>query len=86
MPSAFSPNKDGLNDCFGIKYWGAILELEFNIYNRWGQLIFKTKNPGDCWDGTVDGVLQDAAVFVYVIKAKTQCGDIFRKGTFALIR
>ena len=86
MPSAFSPNKDGLNDCFGIKYWGAILELEFNIYNRWGQLIFKTKNPGDCWDGTVDGVLQDAAVFVYVIKAKTQCGDIFRKGTFTLIR
>jgi gliding motility-associated-like protein len=86
MPSAFSPNKDGLNDCFGIKYWGAILDLEFNIYNRWGQLIFKTKNPGDCWDGTVDGAPQDAAVFVYVIKAKTQCGDIFRKGTVTLIR
>ncbi len=86
MPSAFSPNKDGLNDCFGIKYWGAILELDFSIYNRWGQLVFKTKNPGFCWDGTVDGILQDPAVFVYVIKAKTQCGDIFRKGTFALIK
>lgn len=86
MPSAFSPNKDGLNDCFGIKYWGAILDLDFSIYNRWGQLIFRTKNPAACWDGTVDGVLQDPAVFVYVIKAKTGCGDVFRKGTFTLVK
>ena len=86
MPSAFTPNKDGLNDCFGIKYWGAIRELDFSIYNRWGQLVFKTKNPGGCWDGTVDGVPQDPDVFVYVIKAKTGCGDIFRKGTFSLIK
>lgn len=86
MPSGFTPNKDGLNDCFGIKYWGAIRELDFRIYNRWGQLVFITKNPGGCWDGTVDGVPQDPDVFVYVIKAKTGCGDIFRKGTFSLIK
>lgn len=86
MPSAFTPNKDGLNDCFGIKYWGAIREVDFSIYNRWGQLVFKTKNPGGCWDGTVDGVPQDPDVFVYIIKAKTGCGDVFRKGTFSLIK
>ena len=86
MPSAFTPNNDGLNDCYGIKYWGAILDLDFSIYNRWGQLVFKTTNPGECWDGKINGIMQDAAAFVYVIKAKTQCGDVFRKGIFTLIR
>lgn len=43
MPTGFTPNNDGLNDCYGIKYWGTILDLEFSIYNRWGERIFFTK-------------------------------------------
>jgi gliding motility-associated-like protein len=86
MPSAFTPNNDGLNDCYGIKYWGVIDELDFSIYNRWGQKVFHTKRPGDCWDGTYKGVKQDGNVFVYLIKAKTTCGDVTRKGVFVLIR
>jgi gliding motility-associated-like protein len=87
MPSAFTPNKDGLNDCYGIKYWGVIEELEFSIYNRWGQRIYFTKNAGQCWDGTYKGVEQDGGVYVYVIKAKTTCQpEVFRKGTFVLVR
>jgi gliding motility-associated-like protein len=86
MPSAFTPNNDGLNDCYGIKYWGVIEELDFRIYNRWGEMVFHTKNPGDCWNGTYKGVTQDSNVFVYLIKAKTSCGEVKRKGTFVLIR
>ena len=87
MPTAFTPNNDGLNDCYRIKYWGVIYELEFSIYNRWGERIFYSSNPDACWDGTYKGVKLDAAVFVYVIKAKTNCqSEVFRKGTFALIR
>jgi gliding motility-associated-like protein len=86
MPSAFTPNGDGLNDCYGIKYWGVIDEIDFSIYNRWGERVFHTKKPGECWDGTYKGVKQDSNVFVYLIKAKTSCGEVFRKGTFALIR
>lgn len=86
MPTAFTPNGDGINDCYGIQYWGPILELDFSIYNRWGERIFHTTNPGNCWNGYYHGVLQDAAVFVYVVKARTVCGDAFKKGTFALIR
>jgi gliding motility-associated-like protein len=86
MPSAFTPNGDGLNDCYGIKYWGLIQELDFSIYNRWGQRVFHTKTPGDCWDGTFKGEKQNPDVFVYIINAKTNCGKIFRKGTFLLIR
>ncbi|MBI3138999.1 MAG: gliding motility-associated C-terminal domain-containing protein [Sphingobacteriales bacterium] len=86
MPGGFTPNNDGINDCYGIKYWGAITELDFSIYNRWGERIFHTTVPSACWDGKINGVTQDAAVFIYVVKAKTLCGDVFRKGTFALIR
>lgn len=87
MPNAFTPNNDGLNDCYGISSWGIISELEFSIYNRWGERIFFTKNPGQCWDGTYKGVKQNSDVFVYMIKAKTNCeSSVFRKGTFVLIR
>ncbi|HSU28775.1 MAG TPA: LamG-like jellyroll fold domain-containing protein, partial [Chitinophagaceae bacterium] len=88
MPTAFTPNGDQLNDCYGIRYWGAISGLEFSIYNRWGERIFYTSNPASCWDGKYKGVDQNADVFVYMIKAKSACAEkpIFRKGTFALIR
>ncbi|MDZ4809616.1 MAG: LamG-like jellyroll fold domain-containing protein [Bacteroidota bacterium] len=87
MPTGFTPNNDGLNDCYGIKSWGAILDLEFSIYNRWGERVFYTRNPSGCWDGRYKGLHQDGNVFVYMIKAKTVCeGSVFRKGTFVLIR
>ena len=86
MPNAFTPNNDGLNDCYGIKYWGVIKELEFSIYNRWGERVYYTKNPNDCWDGTYKRVMQKLDIYVYVVKAKTFCGDVYRKGTFTLIR
>lgn len=86
MPTAFTPNNDGLNDCYGIKYWGVIESLEFSIYNRWGERIFFTKNPNTCWDGIYKGTMQDIGVYVYMIKAKGLCGDTFKKGLFTLVR
>ena len=87
MPSAFTPNNDGLNDCYGIKYWGVLQGLEFSIYNRWGERIFFTKNAGQCWDGTYKGTKQGSGVFVYMITARTNCeSKVFRKGTFVLVR
>lgn len=87
MPTAFTPNGDGLNDCYGLKYWGFIEELDFSIYNRWGERVFHSTNPAECWDGYYKGIKQSSGVFVYMIKAKTSCApSVFRKGTFALIR
>src|SRR5205085_10402324 len=51
MPTAFTPNNDGKNDCYGVKYWGTIQEIDFSIYNRWGERIFHTNTIGQCWDG-----------------------------------
>ena len=87
VPNAFTPNNDGLNDCLRIKYWGVVHEFEFSIFNRWGKRIFFTNEPGQCWDGTYKGVLQDGGVYVYLIKAQTFCEpEVFRKGTFVLVR
>lgn len=87
MPTGFTPNNDGLNDCYGVKYWGVIEQIEFSIFNRRGERIFYTTDPRKCWDGTYRGVKLDAGVFVYMIKANTNCeAPVFRKGTFALIR
>jgi gliding motility-associated-like protein len=86
MPSGFTPNGDRLNDCFGIKKWGTIVELDFKIFNRWGQLVFYTNTADKCWDGKYKGVMQDAGAFVYTIHAKTLCGRVDKKGSFILIR
>jgi gliding motility-associated-like protein len=87
IPSAFTPNKDHLNDCFGVKNWPVTSSYELNIFNRWGQLIFKTNNIIECWNGEFNGVQQPMGAYVYNIKANTSvCGQIATKGAFILIR
>ncbi|GAA3951488.1 T9SS type B sorting domain-containing protein [Chitinophaga oryziterrae] len=85
MASAFTPNGDGKNDCFGFKYWGA-LTVDFNIFNRWGELVFHSTTLESCWDGTYKGEPQPIGTYVYIIRAKTLCGDGERKGTVVLLR
>jgi gliding motility-associated-like protein len=86
MASAFTPNGDGLNDCFGVKYWGGIKTFLFEVYNRWGNRLFYTTDPSKCWDGTYKGQYQPTGTYVYQIKAETICGNIYKKGTVVIIR
>jgi gliding motility-associated-like protein len=86
VPDAFTPNNDKKNDCFGIKYWGAVQSFDLVIFNRWGDMIFHTTDPLGCWDGNYKGIPQATGTFVYQIKAKTACGDVYKKGTILLIR
>lgn len=86
VPSAFTPNNDGNNDCFGLKGWGRTTALEFCVFNRWGQVLFKTADPSACWDGRFNGVPQPSGGYIYQIKATTLCGTAYRKGIVMLIR
>jgi gliding motility-associated-like protein len=89
VPGAFTPNGDGINDCFKVEYWGAINTFELSIYNRWGGRVFHTLNPADCWDGRLNGVEEPTGAYIYEIKAASPCaaaGYVFRKGTVTLIR
>jgi gliding motility-associated-like protein len=86
VPNAFSPNGDGHNDCYGIQRWGDAQVEEFSIFNRAGLRVFITHNPSECWDGNFNGQPQPAGGYVYVIRAKTFCGPVIRKGILMLVR
>lgn len=86
MPNAFTPNNDGINDCFGINNWGLVTEFEFSVYNRWGERVFYTKDPAKCWNGNYNAVAQLPGVFTYMINAKNNCGIIKRSGIVTLVR
>jgi gliding motility-associated-like protein len=87
VPSAFTPNGDGLNDilkpiCVGIQYLDY-----FRIYNRWGQLVFETQEIGKGWDGYFKSKLQDTNTFVYTAEGVDYLGNrIRKKGSITLIR
>jgi gliding motility-associated-like protein len=87
VPSGFSPNNDGLNDILKPLLIG-IKKLEyFNVYNRWGELIFTTQKPGEGWRGDVKGLLQETGTFVWTIKAIDIVDKVYQlKGTTTLIR
>ena len=86
MPNAFTPNGDNHNDCYGLKNWMYIRQLQFFIFNRYGEQVFATANPNTCWDGTYKGKPALAGTYVFVIKAQTACGTEEQKGSFILIR
>jgi len=86
MASAFTPNGDGHNDCFGVKDWGGIKAIQFSVYNRWGNLLYYSESPSGCWDGTYKGIAQAPGTYVYQVTASTVCGNVYRKGTIVLIR
>jgi gliding motility-associated-like protein len=85
MANAFTPGSN-INNCYGIKYWGVLEQVDFSIYNRWGTRVFHTNNPSDCWDGTFQGQPQQQDNYVYYITATTPCGHVVRKGNVLLIR
>ena len=86
LPSAFTPNGDGKNDCFGVKTWGWVSGLQFTVFDRWGNIVFTTTNPSNCWDGSFNGDKSGTGAYVYTITAHTICGAVVRKGTIVLIR
>ena len=67
-PNAFTPNHDGLNDIFRLKYPGTIAGYQMQIFNRWGQMIFTSLDPYTGWDGQFANELQPAGTYVWIIR------------------
>lgn len=87
MPNAFTPNNDGKNDLFKPFMTGNIKIYDLQVYNRWGQLIYKSQNALSGWDGKMNNQFQPEGTYIYVIKVEDECNDIKeRKGSFLLIR
>ena len=87
IPDAFTPNGDGLNDVVRPIAVGIQKINYFSIFNRWGQLVFKTTVNGYGWDGRIKGLVQGTNVFVWMVSAIDYTGkSLFLKGTVTLIR
>jgi gliding motility-associated-like protein len=86
VPTAFSPNGDGLNDQLYVK--GNLIEyMDFYIVNRWGQTVFESNNPNIGWNGTF--LQEDLPPDVYGFSLTAYCedDDVFTlKGNINLIR
>jgi gliding motility-associated-like protein len=88
VPNAFTPNGDGHNDFLYPLNAVKALQLEFQVYNRWGQLMFRTNDWKKGWDGRFNGQPQATGTYVWMLRyvdRDTQ-KQVFRKGTAILIR
>lgn len=67
VPSAFSPNGDGVNDELRVLGQG-IARMNFKIFNRYGQLVFETSDQSQGWDGKFNGEDLNPGTFVYTLE------------------
>lgn len=88
VPSAFTPNHDGINDyLYPLNAFKAD-RLVFRVFNRWGQLVFHSNDWQSKWDGTLNGVPQGTGTYVWLLQfTHHDTGKkIEMKGTSTLIR
>lgn len=90
MPTAFSPNSDGINDTYKPEFPGdcPIKDYTFGIFNRWGEQIFSTRDLNQGWDGLYRSQKADAGVYFYFLSYYNY-GDMgyrYIKGDLTLIR
>jgi gliding motility-associated-like protein len=90
-PTAFTPDGDGLNDKYFPRYSGlSANNYLFQVFDRWGRLIFSTANPGEGWDGSMGlgGNLLPQGVYVWRLTAQPINGaeTVQRFGSVTLIK
>jgi gliding motility-associated-like protein len=87
VPTAFTPNGDGRNDLLGPLCFGIKKLHYFTLYNRWGQIIFSTKEINGRWNGTYKGAAQNTETFVWMVRGESFDGRVISKqGVVTLIR
>ena len=69
VPNAFTPNGDGINDEVRVEGSG-IVELQFMIFNRWGEKVFESRDQNIGWNGIYKGQLQEMEAYAYTVKAR----------------
>ncbi|MBI3510273.1 MAG: gliding motility-associated C-terminal domain-containing protein [Bacteroidetes bacterium] len=86
IPNAFSPNHDNQNDVLYVR-GNCIRQMQFEIYNRWGEKVFETSDPSVGWDGMWRGEACETAVFTYLLRATLIDGkEIEKQGNISLVK
>jgi gliding motility-associated-like protein len=92
IPTAFTPNGDGLNDVFRVIGLYKNIEFTMMIYDRWGQLLFESNDINTGWDGIIGGKYLPVDTYVWIVRVNflgqdiTTNGDVVLKGTITLVR
>lgn len=86
-PNAFSPDGDGINDLFKVSGQG-MSDFQIEIYNRWGQMVYKSIDLSNGWDGTFKGKNLPTGTYVYKIKTSKFGLEqvLVKSGSVALVR
>jgi len=96
VPNVFTPNGDGTNDEFVVKFW-SVLNIKISIFNRWGKIVhiwekdnvrgFENTWQESVWDGRSGGRYASPGVYYYVVETRGRDGkNHWAKGFFHLFR
>lgn len=87
IPNAISPNGDGKNDVWKLKFVQLLYpEAEVEIFNRWGQLLFRSVGYSTPWDGTFNGERVPDGTYYYVLNLNDESEPEPYKGTILVLK
>ena len=88
LPSAFTPNGDGVNDRFRmVRHLNVKELLEFSVFNRGGKMVFTTTDINGGWDGNLEGRKAGMDTYTWLVRAVNRDGkNVSQKGNVTLIR
>jgi gliding motility-associated-like protein len=87
VPSAFSPNNDGINDVLVVRYDGLQSIDWFAVFDRYGRKVFETKKSSQWWNGMAEGKPVPVGTFYYILHATDMEGKKLQKsGSVTLLR
>ena len=85
VPNAFTPNLDQANEWLYVR-GNFVTELDFKLFDRWGELVFETQDQSVGWNGYFKGKKVDPAVFVYYMRVVCEGGEIyFEEGNITVL-
>lgn len=84
IPNAFTPNNDAVNDRWNIPALDAFPDFELFVFNRYGEVVFKSNKTNRPWDGTFKSSPLPTGAYVYFIKLNVNNQQL--KGTVMLFR
>ena len=86
IPTGFSPNGDGNNDVFNIYGIAESSSYELEIYNRWGEMIFRSVDKAHGWDGSFNGAPAPLGIYAYRYNIIMNGKTYKSKGSVTLLR
>jgi gliding motility-associated-like protein len=87
VPNAFTPNGDSKNDKLKGFLFGNVEQFEFIVYNRYGQVVFRSADPNEGWDGSIRGKQQNPGAYTWACKYRITGGVTeIEQGSALLIR